>query len=167
MTAFFHMCRGRTSSCSRATSPLLNLVDVCCFRTSWKLLNVVKYCLCHSLQKSSACFCRVLNSFVRLPFVSGSGPDRIVVSLSPMRKCTGVNAPASSSACTMDLELMEGFIATSVVFSPSSETWNRPSIQFRGPDHLLPPYSPSSCPRGEERPNNVVMSVELVSLGCK
>ena len=108
----FHTCRGRTSTCSRATSPLLNLVDAYCCRTSWKLLYVVKYSLCQSLQKSSAYFCRILNSFVRLPFVSGSGPDGITAGLSPIRKCAGINAPASSSACTMGLELMAASRAT-------------------------------------------------------
>ena len=106
------------------------LVDACCCRTSWKLLNVVRYSLCHSLQKSSACFCRILNSFVKLPFVSGSGPYGITLSLSPIRKCAGVNAPASS-ACTMGLELMAASIATRVVFRPSSETCSRPSTLRR------------------------------------
>ena len=48
-----------------------------------------------------------------------------------MRKCAGVNAPVSSSACTMCLELMATSIATRVVFSSSSETWNRPSTLRR------------------------------------
>ena len=110
MTALFQMCRGRTSSCSSATSPLLNLVDACCCRTSWKILNVVRYYLCHRFQKSSGCFCRILNCFVRFPFVSGSGPDGIAVSLSPVSKCADVNAPASSSACTIGLQLMAASI---------------------------------------------------------
>jgi hypothetical protein len=110
---------------------LLNLVDACCCRTSWKLLNVMRYSICHRLQKSSACFCCILNSFVRLPFVSGSGPDGIAVSLSPVRKCADVIAPASSSACTVGLELMAASLATRVVFSPSSKTWNRPSTLRR------------------------------------
>jgi len=99
--SLLHMWRGRTSSCSRATFPTLSLADACCCRTSWKLLNVVRYSLCHRLQKSSASFCRSLNSFASLPFVSSSGPVGIAVSLLPMRKCAGVNPPDSSLACTV------------------------------------------------------------------
>ena len=131
MRALFHMWRGRTSSCSSPTSPPLNLVDACCYRTSWKLLNVVRYSLCHRLQKSSASFSRILNSFVMLPFVLGSVPDGTVVSLFQSTKCAGVNAPDSSSACTMGLDLKAASIATRVVFSPSSEAWNRPSTLRR------------------------------------
>ena len=126
MRALFHMWRGRTSSCSRATPPTLSLVDACCYRTSRKILNVVRYTFCHRLQMSSASFCRILNSFFRLPFVSGSCPVGIAVSLSPVRKCAGVNAPESSSACKIGLELIAAPIATRVVFSPS-ETWDQPS----------------------------------------
>ena len=93
--------------------------------------NAVRNYLCHNLQKSSVCFCRILYSFVRLPFVFGSGPDGIAVSLSPKRKCVGVNAPELSSACTMGLELMLASIAARMLFSPSSETWNRPSTLRR------------------------------------
>ena len=35
----------------------------CCCRISWQLLNVVRSCLCRRFQKSSACFCHILNSF--------------------------------------------------------------------------------------------------------
>jgi len=84
----------------------------------------------HRLKKSSASYCRILNYSVRLPLVSGSGPVGIAVGLTPMRKCDGVNAPESSSVCTMGLELMAASIATRVVFSPSG-TWNRPSTLRR------------------------------------
>ena len=85
----------------------------------------------HRLKKSSASYCRILNYSVRLPLVSGSGPVGIAVGLTPMRKCDGVNAPESSSVCTMGLELMAASIATRVVFSPSSGTWNRPGTLRR------------------------------------
>ena len=127
--ALFHIWRGRTS-CSRATSPIPNFGDACCCQTSWKLLRVVRYSLCHHLQRLSTSFCRILNSFVRLPFISGSGPVGIAVSLSLTRKCAVVNAPDSSSVCTMGLELMAASVATRMVFSPS-ETWNRPSTLCR------------------------------------
>ena len=73
----------------------------------------MRYSVRHRLQKSSACFDRFLVSVVRLPFVSGSGPDVIAVSLSSLRKCAGVNGHASSSACTI-LELIAAFVATRV-----------------------------------------------------
>jgi len=65
--------------------------------------------------KSSAYLCRK-EILLLDPVLFGSGQVGIAVSLSPVRKCPGVNAPALTSACTINLQVIAEYVATRVVF---------------------------------------------------
>ena len=80
----------------------------------------------HLLQKSCDNFCCSLNSLVKAVLVVGSGPEGMVMSPSPTRKCAGVKCSASSPR-EIGLEFTAASMLTRVVLSCSSVSHDWPN----------------------------------------